>query len=179
MKLGWGEEGHRQTRLLTSLFKFRPLEFGSRPMAQSRQSTSAIVVKVGSLPGIEVTMQSSRPEEVFLTSLTYQQIQVINWRCEEWEGKQINRKLEFLTFKNSPLNPANESGFSVCAQSCPTLWDPMDCSSLGSSVCGIFQVRILGWVAISFSRGSSWARDRTRIFCLAGRLFFFFNFFYL
>ena len=90
-------------------------------MAQSRQSTSAIVVKVGSLPGIEVTMRSSRPEEVFLTSLTYWQIQVINWGWGEWEGKQINRKLEFLTFKNSPLNPANDSGFIECAQSCPTL----------------------------------------------------------
>ena len=41
----------------------------------------------------------------------------------------------------------------VCAkllQSCPTLWDPMDCSPLGSSVHGILQARILEWVAISF-----------------------------
>ena len=90
-------------------------------MAQSRQSTSAIVVKVGFLPGIEVTMRSSRPEDVFLTSLTYWQIQVINWGCGEWEGKQINRKPEFLTCKNSPLNTANDSGLSVCAQSRPTL----------------------------------------------------------
>ena len=42
---------------------------------------------------------------------------------------------------------------------CPTPWDPMDCSLPGSSVHGIFQVRILEWVAISFSRGSSWPRD--------------------
>ena len=39
------------------------------------------------------------------------------------------------------------------AQSCLTLCDPMDCSLLGSSVHGIFQARVLGWVAISFSRG--------------------------
>ena len=44
---------------------------------------------------------------------------------------------------------------SEVAQSCPTLWDPMDCSLPGSSVHGIFQARILEWVAISFSRGSS------------------------
>ena len=37
----------------------------------------------------------------------------------------------------------------VCAQSLPTLCDPMDCSLLGSSVHGIFQVRILKWVSIS------------------------------
>ena len=39
-----------------------------------------------------------------------------------------------------------------------TLCDSMDCSPPGSSVHGIFQVRILKWVAISFSRGSSWPR---------------------
>ena len=38
------------------------------------------------------------------------------------------------------------------AQSCPTLSNTMDCSPLGSSVCGIFHARILEWVAISFSR---------------------------
>ena len=45
----------------------------------------------------------------------------------------------------------------VCsgAQSCPTLCDPMDCSPPGSSVHGILQATILGWVAISFSRGFS------------------------
>ena len=40
-------------------------------------------------------------------------------------------------------------------QSHPTLWDPMDCSSPGSSVHGIFQARIVKWVATSSSRGSS------------------------
>ena len=40
----------------------------------------------------------------------------------------------------------------LVAQSCPTLCDPMDCSPLGSSVHGIFQARIMEWVAISFFR---------------------------
>ena len=40
---------------------------------------------------------------------------------------------------------------SEVAQSCPTLSDPMDCSPLGSSVHGIFQARVLDWVAISSS----------------------------
>ena len=48
---------------------------------------------------------------------------------------------------------------SEVAQSCPTLRDPMDYSQLGSSVHGILQARILEWVAISFSRGSSRPRD--------------------
>ena len=49
----------------------------------------------------------------------------------------------------------------LVTQSCPTLCDPMDCSPLGSSVHGILQARILEWVAISFSRGSSSPRDWT------------------
>ena len=44
---------------------------------------------------------------------------------------------------------------SEVAQSCLTLCDPMDCSLQGSSVHGTFQARVLEWVAISFSRGSS------------------------
>ena len=47
----------------------------------------------------------------------------------------------------------------------------MDCSPPGSSVPGLLQARILEWVAILFSGGSSWPRDRTWDSCTAGRLF--------
>ena len=53
------------------------------------------------------------------------------------------------------------------AQSCHTLCDCMDCSPPGSSVHGIFQARILEWVAICFSRGSSQPRDQTHISCIS------------
>ena len=49
------------------------------------------------------------------------------------------------------------------AQSCLTIYEPMDCSPPGSSVHGTFQARILEWVAISSSRGSSLPRDRTHV----------------
>ena len=55
----------------------------------------------------------------------------------------------------------------ICAQSCPILCHPMDCSLTGSSVHGIFQARIMEWVAISFSRGSSWSKDRTHVSCVS------------
>ena len=54
----------------------------------------------------------------------------------------------------------------MCAkslQSCPTLCYPMDCSLPGSSVHGILQARILEWVAMSFSRGSSQPMDGTLV----------------
>ena len=58
--------------------------------------------------------------------------------------------------------------WSEVAQSYPTLCDAMDCSLPGFSIHGILQARILEWVTISFSRGSSRPRDRTRVFCIGG-----------
>ena len=63
----------------------------------------------------------------------------------------------------------------VCAKSLqlyPTLCDPMDCSPPGSSVHGILQARILEWVAMPSSRGSSQPRDQTHvsyISCISGQ----------
>ena len=60
---------------------------------------------------------------------------------------------------------------TCCAQSCPTLCDPMDCSPPGSSIHGILQARILEWVAMPSSKGSSQPRDRTQVSHIAGRFF--------
>ena len=69
------------------------------------------------------------------------------------------------------LGPCGVLSVDVCAhtvaQSCPTPCNPMNCSPLGSSVHGIFQARILKWVAISFSRGPSWPRDWTQVSCIS------------
>ena len=59
----------------------------------------------------------------------------------------------------------------LVTQLCPTLSGPMDCSPPGSSVHGILQARILEWIAISFSRGSSWLRDLIHVSCTAGWFF--------
>ena len=56
-------------------------------------------------------------------------------------------------------------------QSCPTLCDPIDYSLPGSSVHGILQARILEWVAVPFSSGSSQPRDWTQVSCIAGGFF--------
>ena len=59
----------------------------------------------------------------------------------------------------------------LVAQLCLILCNPMGCSLPGSFVHGIFQARILEWVAIPFSRGSFWPRDQTRVSCTAGRFY--------
>ena len=60
---------------------------------------------------------------------------------------------------------------SEVSQSCPALCYPLDCSPPGSSIHGIFQARVLEWVAISFSRGSSRPRDWTQVSGIVGRCF--------
>ena len=59
----------------------------------------------------------------------------------------------------------------VKSLSCVRLCDPMDCSLPRSFIHEIFQARVLGWVAISFSWGSSRPRDRTRVSCTVGTRF--------
>ena len=65
------------------------------------------------------------------------------------------------------------SGFVVAlvAKLCPTLCHPMNCSTPGSSVHGILQARILEWVAVPFSKGSSQPRNWTGVSCIASRFF--------
>ena len=60
---------------------------------------------------------------------------------------------------------------SEVTQSCPTLCNPMDCSLPCSSVHGIFQAKVLEWVVISFSRGSSQPRDWTWVSHIVVRCF--------
>ena len=73
-----------------------------------------------------------------------------NWRASWWKWRK----------------------WSEVAQSCLTLWDPMDCSLPGSSVHGIFQARVLEWVAISLSRGSSRPRDRNWVSNSVGKMLY-------
>ena len=88
----------------------------------------------------------------------------LNWR--KW-GKPLDHS---AWPKSNPFRLYSESESEV-AQSCPTLWDPMDCSLPSSSVHGIFQAIVLEWIAISFSRGSSRPRDQTRVFHIVDRRF--------
>ena len=74
-----------------------------------------------------------------------------------------------------PLNPSflafGNLNLLLCYQSQKLKLFAQSCSLLGSSVHGILQKRVLEWVAISFSRGSSQPRDWTWVSCIAGRFF--------
>ena len=57
---------------------------------------------------------------------------------------------------------------SEVTQSCPTLSDPMDCSLPGTSVHGIFQARVLEWVAIAFFERKLSAKELMLLNCGVG-----------
>jgi len=95
------------------------------------------------------------------------------------EGVGDWKKLLESSLKLQSMNTSLKAGIgseseSEVTQSCLTLCNPMDCSLRGSSIHDILQARILEWIAISSSRGSSQPRDRTHvscISCIAGRFF--------
>ena len=70
-----------------------------------------------------------------------------------------------------PLSWSNDrtgvSAYGCSVVSVMSLWDPVDCSPPGSSVHGFLQARILEWLAVPSSRGSSWPRDRTLVSCIS------------
>ena len=101
----------------------------------------------------------------------------------QWTKVRVMARLSFFleaVGKKESLLSARFCRVCVCVcVSCSIvcLCDPMDCSPLGPSVHGILQVRILEWVAMTFSRGSSQPGDRTRGSCTAGGFFIFSSYF--
>ena len=78
------------------------------------------------------------------------------------------------TFKPTPAHVCKSFTLWSLLLMLSHVWccNPTDCSQPGSSVHGIFQARTLEWVAISFSRGSSWSKVRTWVFCITGSLLY-------
>ena len=78
-------------------------------------------------------------------------VKVLHSICQQiWKTQQWPQDWKRSVFISISKKVKMES---EVVQSCPTLCDPMDCSLPGSSVHGIFQARVLEWVAFSFSRG--------------------------
>ena len=72
---------------------------------------------------------------------------------QKLENIHLELKIEIKARYQKPERNVMKT-LCVCAQSCPTLWDPMDCNLPGSSIQRLFQARILEWVAVSSSGGT-------------------------
>ena len=102
---------------------------------------------------------------------------MVNTHNIQSQTQNLNINSGMFLFQNSEDKvdywKKSACGFYVLlvAQSYPTLCNPMNCSPPGSSVRGIFQTRILEWVAIRYSRRSSPPRDQTQFSYITGRSF--------
>ena len=101
------------------------------------------------------------------------------------QGRELNKESKLLGFKLKQslklrcggtdfqfwLGNTSSTVLCLVTQSCSTLCEPMDCSPPGFLSMGILQARILEWVAMPSTRGSSWPRDQTLISWIASRFF--------
>ena len=108
---------------------------------------------------------------------------IMTWICSKKVNHQRFQSFEREEIGYGFLNKGKEYIYThthtyihthkgTCAQSCPTLCDPMDCSPPRSSVYGIILAGTLEWVAISSSRGSLWPRDWTRVSCIGRQILY-------
>ena len=170
-----------RTRLSTFTFTYTRLVIAFLPRSKRLliswlQSPSAVILEPLKIKSVTVCIVSP--------SICHEVMGQANWPwTTEWSSWQ--RRIEFcqenaLVIANTLFQQhkrwlytwtSPDRKKSEVAQSCLTLCDPVDCSRPSSSVHGVLQARILEWVAISFSRGSSQPRDQIRVSCIAGRRF--------
>ena len=93
--------------------------------------------------------------------------QVKVWTSDPWRSSSGQKAVSPEAWQCE----GGEKKWKLVSQLCPIPCNSMDSSPPGSSVHGILQARVLEWVAIPFSRGSSRPRDWTWVSCTAGRLF--------
>ena len=110
-------------------------------------------------------------QRVWITAIWWRQGQISNSLTNAsphvlWQVIMMN-----CTYSNYALRKSESEVKMLVAQLCLILCDCMDCSQPGFSVHGILQARILEWIAIPFSRGTSPPRDRNLDFLISGRFF--------
>ena len=132
---------------------------------------SLVAQMVKNLPEVQETWVQSLGWEDPLEESMAAQSSILAWRIPmdrgAW-GATVQGCTELHTTKHSTGRREDKA---LVTQLCLTLCDPMDCSSPGFSVHRILQIRILEWVPILFSRGSSQPREQTHVSFNAGRFF--------
>ena len=129
---------------------------------------SLVAQRLKCLPGMRETRVRTLGREDPLEMETATPSSTLAWRIP-W--REEPGRLQSMGLQRVRRDFTFSLSVSSVTQSCPTLCGPMDWSLPDSSVYGILQARILEWVAISFSRGSSRPRDRTQVSHIAGRHF--------
>ena len=127
---------------------------------------SLVAQMVENLPAVHKTETPSLDQKDPLEKGIAHHSSILAWRIQP----RILARLSNFHLPPPPC-PPQVCMYAKSLQLCPTLCDLVNCSPPGSSVHGILQERILEWVSISFSRGSSWPGNWTQVSCITGRFF--------
>ena len=132
---------------------------------------------LGSIPGLGRSPEEGNGNPLQYSCLEKPMDRGVLQVTVHWVTKGRTRLNTFTSLLHFSLMATSRKAHccSSVTQLCPNFCDPMDCSPAGSFVHGIFQARMLEWVAISFFRGSSQPRDRIHVSCVpctAGRFFY-------
>ena len=120
---------------------------------------------LSSIPGSGRSPGEGHGTPVFLPGKFHGQRSLVGYSpkgCKESDTTEVLSTYTSLVIES--FRQKKHSHVVLVTQSCPTLSDPTDCSQPGI-------LSILEWVAVSFSRGSSWPRDGIWVSCIAGRCF--------
>ena len=139
---------------------------------ETHSSTLAWKIPWTEKPGRLQSMELQRVGHNWMTIYTSEADKASS--CNSWAYvPQLERSLVYCNKRFCMLQQRPDAAINklikldVHAQSCLSLYNPMDYNTPGSSVLGIFQARVLEWVSISFSRGSSCSRNQTRVSCVS------------
>ena len=125
------------------------------PMAESKEELKSLLIRVKEKSenvGLKFNIQKTKIMECS---------PITSWQTD---GKKVETVTDFI-FLGYKITADSDWGHEI--KTLPS-WEK---SLSGSSIHGIFQARVLEWIAISFSRGSSRPRDQTRVSRIAGRRF--------
>ena len=153
-----------------------PLKYSCLENSRDRGVWRATVHKVGQnwVTNTHIHMIKTMVNSIYLLIIKYLlSTCFVSGTVRPWrhEGKRKDTIAALLWYEYNPVQDTEDYVYLLSRYSHVRLCDPMDCSPAGSSVHGILQTRILEWVTIFFSRGSSQPRDRTWVFHIADRFF--------
>ena len=130
-----------------AMFILRKTKIRSKNQKQPNANISTIDKYIVFYSYIEIILSNKKKKGLLIHPSTH-----INFKNIRLDERSRTQKSTFYMFLFLCI-------LCVCAQSCPTLCDPMDCILPGSSVHRFSQARILKQVAISYFKGSSQSRD--------------------
>ena len=170
--LAWSLSGFESRKCCSRIGKYLQLSSAPRALLIVIAAACPLQLSTGTGPTSSESFRLTfSPKPAFSTLSSLVKSSFCLYAQFLWTWLSLRPSGPQLHFCPYPLHPVPACCCCLASKLCPTLCNAVDCSLPGSSVHGIFQARILEWVAISFSMGISQPRNWTQVSCIADRCF--------